>query len=73
MQTEASDPADKSEDEAKSWVTQATKTFCKDKKGHPNASEEIPKNGEVGKMWGLVVTIDQMKSFAVEVEKNLKE
>ena len=32
-----------------------------------------PKNGEVGKMEGPVITIEQRKSFVVEAEKTLKE
>ena len=48
-------------------------TFPKDKKGQPNVSEEKPKKDEVGKTEDPVVTIEQMKSFVTETEKNLKE
>ena len=73
MQYKVSDASDNSKDEANSQATQSIKPFHKDEKGQANASEEKPKNGEMGKREGPVVTVDLIKCYVVETEKKVKE
>ena len=47
-------------------------TPSKVQRGQPDASDGKPKKGEVAKVWGLGVTIEQIGSSVVEAEKYLK-
>ena len=70
--TEVPTDSDHSEDEASSQVAQATKSLHKDQGVNQMPLMGNPKMGEVAKVGGLEMTIEQMRSFVVEMEKYLK-